>query len=179
MYRSKSNVLSAVVVGPIKEFREVAAILGEKEKGTQPYNVAKDLLHHCRDGDENETRTIVLSISGAELVLKTMEELVGSRNGKPKSLPDHLDTFCPICDEEITVSIVWETETGEDGTVLSKYPVVNPDPETIDRHGHCNCDHSKPVSEAFADYLSGERLENLLFAIFPNVEPVETTKVGL
>ena len=87
-------------------------------------------------------------------------------------LPDHLDLECPICGNNITVSIIWETETGEFGTVLSKWPVVNDDPEAVDRHGTCFCPFDKPFIEAIADYYNdGERLDYVLFP--PEYHPIK------
>lgn len=89
---------------------------------------------------------------------------VPGQSAKLSARPDHMEIACPICDNHITVSIVWERETGEFGSILSEYPTMNPDPATIDRHDYCHCDFGKTLAGAMAEYLNDEeRIDELLF----------------
>lgn len=87
--------------------------------------------------------------------------------------PRSANLSCPICDEPITVTITWETERGEFGTILARWPEMDPDPHTIDKHGECHCDFSSSLAEALADYLNdNDRLQQILF---PPPEDLEKT----
>lgn len=94
-----------------------------------------------------------------------LQALIQKTPAKKESVfPTILNYNCPVCAEPITLSIEWETETGEFGTVLSRYPTVNRDSRSIDRHGTCHCAFGAPLVDVIADYLEDGKLEDLLFS---------------
>lgn len=91
-------------------------------------------------------------------------------------MKDHVHVLCPICGNEISIPILWETERGEFGVILSEYPVVDSDSSKIDRHGHCYCDFNKTLFEVMAEYFNdGDRLYGLLF---PHLDDRETAEMA-
>jgi hypothetical protein len=78
--------------------------------------------------------------------------------------PYSLDMYCPICGNMITISVKKEVERGEFGVILSENLIMDSNPNTIDRHNHCQCDFSKPLAEALADYLNDDdRIAEFLY----------------
>lgn len=66
---------SSVVSGSAAEFRKVATVLLKGERGTQSEYVARDLLHCIQYSNPEETCSVLLSITGAELAVKTAFEM--------------------------------------------------------------------------------------------------------
>lgn len=77
-------------------------------------------------------------------------------------LPTKLTLPCPLCGQDVTLPILWETESDETGKELSRYPLLDVDPDTVDHHGNCYCDYTEGFLQTWGMYLSEHGLEDLL-----------------
>lgn len=76
--------------------------------------------------------------------------------------PKTLTLPCPLCEQEVVLSILWETEHGEMGSVLSRYPVVDSDPDTVDHQGDCYCHYTPGFLDTWDQYLQNHGLDEML-----------------
>lgn len=70
--------------------------------------------------------------------------------------PTSVDIWCPICGNAVTVSVVWQTETGEFGSILAEWPELSEDPNDYDSQDHCTCDFKATLAKATADYWNDD-----------------------